>query len=293
MRTQGERRLRGSRGPLCGFLHFLVSKAREGDPRNGTEGHGSAVNAPARGFPTSGCFSLGVAGLAANLPGSWAPEPPCVSTLDKTLPRTQAGPQVPPAANLLAGDHALSEALEQGTPPQPLSYISESPELRFLSSSGTSSENPRGAGRTPRRTGGKEGSCLVLPARNRFIRDLLPFCLLQPGLGNSENVPPPTLMPTGIHNFPPHFPSPRPKPPRVQTGRSLKVSWSLTLPAGTEPLHVKDQPFASASGDGSCLLGLLNVRNQTTLIVYCCKRTTLVRNGKSGWQLLTSAPIKG
>lgn len=154
-----------------------------------------------------------------------------------------------------------------------------------------------GAGerRAPSRTGGKDSYAWVLLARNRFIRDPLPLSLAVAKTGKIvETLPTPMLMPTGIHDFHPPFPFPRRKSSPTQCDKILKVSGSSTLPRRHRAGDIsKTSLFASASGDGSCLLGLLNVRNQTTLIVYCCKRTTLVRNGKSGWQLLTSAPIKG
>lgn len=228
--------------------------------------------------------------LVANLRD---PAPPRGSAVSKTLARTQAGPPGP----VLSEQARLrsEKPPEPGTPPSPLSQRLQSPELCFLYSHRSDPPN-LGVGAAPLIGPGEEGAVAwVLPASNRFMRDLLPFSQAAAKAGRPWK---PAAAANGDANRYPHFPplflSSKTKPPRDPIWpKSQSFVVVEPSPQAQSRRRVRDQPFASANRDGSCLLGLLNVRNQTTLIVYCCKRTTLVCNGKSGWQLLTSAPVKG
>lgn len=200
--------------------------------------------------------------------------PPRGSAVSKTLTRTQAGPPGPVLPELAR--LRSKKPPELGTPRSPLSQRLRSPELCFLSPH--RSDPPNLGKRTAPLVGpGEEGALAwLLPASNRFIRDLFPCSQAAAKAGRQWK---PAAAASGDANRYPHFPplffSSRPKPspdpiwPKPQSFVVVEPS-----PQAQSRRQVKDQPFASANRDGSCLLALLNVRNQTTLIVYCCKRTT-------------------
>lgn len=237
----------------------------------------------------------GGAAPAANLRD---PAPPRGSADSEPLPRTPAGPP--------GSGRSQPATLSSPRPPEPgtsrfphplLPQRLQNLQLRLLVISRLPPASPWGGGPHPSQDP-EEESVLAWVLRNRFLRDLPRVSRALAEAGEGEDLPPATVMPTGIYIFLRLFP-PRdqssPPPPASSPMWPKSQSFLMADPSPQAPSRwrAKDQPPASASGESSCLLGLLNVRNQTTLIVDCCKRTTLVCNGTPGWQLLTSAPMKG
>lgn len=190
--------------------------------------------------------------LVANLRD---PAPPRGSAVSKTLARTQAGPPGP----VLSEQARLrsEKPPEPGTPPSPLSQRLHSPELCFLYSHRSDPPN-LGVGAAPLVGPGEEGAVAwVLPASNRFMRDLLPFSQAAAKAGRPWK---PAAAANGDANRYPHFPplflSSKTKPPRDPSGRNLKVLLSLSLPrrhragggSGTSPLPPRTEMAAVCLG---------------------------------------------
>lgn len=147
--------------------------------------------------------------------------------------RCPAPRQDPQAVSFLSrrdGAHRgpRSRAGDSSVSPTPSRRL-QSLELRFLLSH--RSYPPALGGRAAPLARPEEERVLawVLPARNRFLRDLLPFSQgpaeagrqWKPAVANGDA--------NRYPHFPPLFPSPRPKPSPPHSGRNLKVSLSLTL----------------------------------------------------------------
>lgn len=170
----------------------------------------------------------GGAAPAANLRD---PAPPRGSADSEPLPRTPAGP--PGSVRSQPARLSSPRPPEPGTSrfPHPLlSQRLQNLQLRFLSSRG--SHPPALGGRVAPLADPEEERALAWVLRNRFLRDLPRVSQALAEAGDGEDLPPPTVMPTGIYIFLRFFP-PRDQsspPPPPQCGRNLKVSLWWTLP---------------------------------------------------------------
>lgn len=243
----------GSGTRAAPWLHQPPTPPAEGGrPRLGAAG--PAARAPAPGFPTSGRSSLRGVVPAANLPAFGPPRGPAVAAtpagtpagrpeaLPLASPRSQRPPQpgtpnLPPTAPRRAG--GCASCLPAARDPQ--TFGGRAPPLALLGA-----------------------LAWALPARNRFVRDLLPSSRVPAKAGEGENLPPPTLMPTGIRSFlcVRSFPDQGFPHPSWQEPQSLVPV--DPFPQAPSRQLVKGWPLASAGGDGRCGLGPLNLRNQTT-----------------------------